>query len=115
MKSVFCAGAGIQSVLFFLNDGYLPAGRELSPRTRIGPFHRPPYCLRQQGPTPADGPRRNSRPAGKGGRQVAVIQKKQYALDAGTCVKNAFHGNSLAKLMNFVMRPKVVPPVYRGK
>ena len=27
MKSVFCAGAGIQSVLFFLNDGYLPAGR----------------------------------------------------------------------------------------
>ena len=54
MKSVFCAGAGIQSVLFFLNDGYLPAGRELSPRTRIGPFHRPPYCLRQQGPTPAD-------------------------------------------------------------
>ena len=61
MKSVFCAGAGIQSVLFFLNGGYLPAGRELSPRTRIGPFHRPPYCLRQQGPTPADGPRRNSR------------------------------------------------------
>ena len=54
MKSVFCAGAGIQSVLFFLNGGYLPAGRELSPRTRIGPFHRPPYCLRQQGPTPAD-------------------------------------------------------------
>ena len=48
-------------------------------------------------------------------RQVTVIQKKQYALDAGTCVKNAFHGNSLAKLMNFVMRPKVVPPVYRGK
>ena len=63
MKSVFCAGAGIQSVLFFLNDGYLSAGRELSPQTRIGPFHRPPYCLRQQGPTPADGPRRNSRPA----------------------------------------------------
>ena len=61
MKSVFCAGVGIQSILFFLNDGYLPAGRELSPRTRIGPFHRPPYCLRQQGPTPADGPRRNSR------------------------------------------------------
>ena len=115
MKSVFCAGAGIQSVLFFLNDGYLPAGRELSPRTRIGPFHRPPYCLRQQGPTPADGPRRNSRPAGKGGRQVAVIQKKQNPLDAGTCVKNAFHGNSLAKLINFVMRPKVVPPVCRGK
>ncbi len=25
------------------------------------PFHRPPYCLRQQGPTPADGPWRNSR------------------------------------------------------
>ena len=24
MKSVFYAGAGIQSVLFFLNDGYLP-------------------------------------------------------------------------------------------
>ena len=66
MKSVFCAGAGIQSVLFFLNGGYLPAGRELSPRTRIGPFHRPPYCLRQQGPTPADGPRRNSRTRGRG-------------------------------------------------
>ena len=62
MKSVFCAGAGIQSVLFFLNGGYLPAGRELSPRTRIGPFHRPPYCLRQQGPTPADGPQRNCQP-----------------------------------------------------
>ena len=24
MKSVFCAGAGIQSILFFLNGGYLP-------------------------------------------------------------------------------------------
>ena len=37
MKSVFCAGAGIQNVLFFLNDGYLPAtlacGSEVSPRT----------------------------------------------------------------------------------
>ena len=37
MKSVFCAGAGIQSVLFFLNDGYLPAtlacGSGVSPRT----------------------------------------------------------------------------------
>ena len=54
MKSVFCAGAGIQSILFFLNGGYLPAGRELSPRTRNGPFHRPPYCLRQQDPIPAD-------------------------------------------------------------
>ena len=90
MKSVFCAGAGIQSVLFFLNDGYLPAGRELSPRTRIGPFHRPPYCLRQQGPTPADGPRRNSRPAGKGGSQVATIQKKKPARDAATPAKSAF-------------------------
>ena len=28
------------------------------------PFHRPPYCLRQQGPTPADGPRRNYRLTG---------------------------------------------------
>ena len=35
---------------------------QLSPRTRNGPFHRPPYCLRQQGPTPADGPRRNFQP-----------------------------------------------------
>ena len=138
MKSVFCAGAGIQSVLFFLNDGYLPAGRELSPRTRVRvaapsicfvpwtalasrwplpqqqllvsaaggsrcccrPFHRPPYCLQQQGPTPADGPRRNSRPAGKGGRQVAVIQKKQYALDAGTCAKYAFHVGFLHEFCN---------------
>ena len=37
MKSVFCAGAGIQNVLFFLNDGYLPAtlacGSGVSPRT----------------------------------------------------------------------------------
>ena len=37
MKSVFCAGAGIQSVLFFLNDGYLSAtlacGSGVSPRT----------------------------------------------------------------------------------
>ena len=33
--------------------------RKLSLRTRIGPFHRPPYCLRQQGPTPADGPQKN--------------------------------------------------------
>ena len=62
MSAFFRAGADIQSVLFFLNDGCLSTGRELSPRTRIGPFHRPPYCLRQQGPTPADGPRRNSRP-----------------------------------------------------
>ena len=44
MSAFFRAGADIQSVLFFLNDGYLPVGRELSPRTRIGPFHRPPYC-----------------------------------------------------------------------
>ena len=29
------------------------------------PFHRPPYCLRQQGPTPADGPQRNYRPTGQ--------------------------------------------------
>ena len=85
--------------------------RELFPRTRIGPFHRLPYCLRQQGPTPADGPRRNSRPAGKGGRQVTVIQKKQYALDADTCAKYAFH---VGFSMNFVTRPKVVPPVCRG-
>ena len=37
MKSVFCAGAGIQNVLLFLNDGYLPAtlayGSGVSPRT----------------------------------------------------------------------------------
>ena len=37
MKNVFCAGAGIQSVLFFLNDGYLSAtlacGSGVSPRT----------------------------------------------------------------------------------
>ena len=37
MKSVFYAGAGIQSVLFFLNDGYLSAtlacGSGVSPRT----------------------------------------------------------------------------------
>ena len=37
MKSVFCAGAGIQSILFFLNDGYLSAtlacGSGVSPRT----------------------------------------------------------------------------------
>ena len=37
MNSVFCAGAGIQNVLFFLNDGYLPAtlayGSGVSPRT----------------------------------------------------------------------------------
>ena len=37
MKSVFCAGAGIQNVLFFLNDGYLSAtlacGSGVSPRT----------------------------------------------------------------------------------
>ena len=37
MKSVFCAGAGIQSVLFFLNDGYLSATLAcepgVSPRT----------------------------------------------------------------------------------
>ena len=36
MKSVFYAGAGIQSVLFFLNDGYLSAtlacGSGVSPR-----------------------------------------------------------------------------------
>ena len=37
MKNVFCAGAGIQNVLLFLNDGYLPAtlacGSGVSPRT----------------------------------------------------------------------------------
>ena len=37
MKSVFCAGAGIQNVLLFLNDGYLPAtlacGSGVSQRT----------------------------------------------------------------------------------
>ena len=35
-----------------------PGCAEAFSRTRIGPFHRPPYCLRQQVP-PADGPRRN--------------------------------------------------------
>ena len=37
MKNVFCAGAGIQNVLLFLNGGYLPAtlacGSGVSPRT----------------------------------------------------------------------------------
>ena len=37
MSAFFRAGAGIQSVLFFLNDGYLPAtlacGSGVSPRT----------------------------------------------------------------------------------
>ena len=37
MKSVSCAGAGIQSILFFLNDGYLSAtlacGSGVFPRT----------------------------------------------------------------------------------
>ena len=48
MKSVFCAGAGIQSILFFLNDGYLlpplPAGREFlrGPSAGVGP------CCRRQ-------------------------------------------------------------------
>ena len=45
MKSVFCAGAGIQSILFFLNDGYLPAtlacGSGVSPRRKL-PAHRLP-------------------------------------------------------------------------
>ena len=75
MKSVFYAGAGIQSVLFFLNDGYLSAtlacGSGVSPRTvRWGGTLLPQAVgramelpERQQGPTPADGPRRNSRPA----------------------------------------------------
>ena len=85
MKSVFCAGAGIQSVLFFLNDGYLPAGRELSPRTRIGPFHRPPYCLRQQGPTPADGPRRNSRTRGRGCHPAAFRAVRAVHRGAAVC------------------------------
>ena len=40
----------------------LPASATGGGRCRCRPFHRPPYCLRQQGPTPADGPRRNSPP-----------------------------------------------------
>ena len=43
----------------------VPCEPGVSLRTRFGPFHRPPYCLRQQGPTPADGPQRNSPPAGR--------------------------------------------------
>ena len=50
MMSVFSrAGAGIQSVLFFLNDGYLSAtlacGSGVSPRT--GPLGSGPCCRRQ--------------------------------------------------------------------
>ena len=85
MKSVFCAGAGIQNVLFFLNDGCLSTGRELSPRTRIGPFHRPPYCLRQQGPTPADGPRRNSRTRGRGCHPAAFRPIRAVHRGAAVC------------------------------
>ena len=33
-------------------------------------------------------------------RQVAVIQKKQYALDAGTCARYAFHVGFLHKFCN---------------
>ena len=39
MKSVFYAGAGIQSVLFFLNDGYLSA----TLARRKLPAHRLPH------------------------------------------------------------------------
>ena len=35
MKNVFCAGAGIQNVLLFLNDGYLPA--TLACRSGVSP------------------------------------------------------------------------------
>ena len=51
MKSVFYAGAGIQSVLFFLNDGYLSAtlacGSGVSPRTRecVLTAHQPPQWM----------------------------------------------------------------------
>ena len=62
LKRLRCSNACIEETAVLVRE---TAGggrvRELSPRTRIGPFHRPPYCLRQQGPTPADGPRRNSR------------------------------------------------------
>ena len=42
----------------------LPVSATGGGRRCCRPFHRPPYCpCGQQGPTPADGPQRNSRPA----------------------------------------------------
>ena len=66
MMSVFSrAGAGIQNIL---SEWRRPASRS---SLCVGSFRResghsiaPPCCLRQQGPTPADGPQRNFRPAG---------------------------------------------------
>ena len=60
LRKLKCSNALTDEVTA-LGKGSWRGCRELSPRTRIGPFHRPPYCLRQQGPTPADGPWRNSR------------------------------------------------------
>ena len=54
MKSVFYAGAGIQSVLFFLNDGYLSAtlacGSGVSPRTVRRAMEWPDSCPRRKLP-----------------------------------------------------------------
>ncbi len=46
--------------------------------------------------------------------QPAAIQRPESDLDAGTCAKYALHEMLLLRYMNFVTRPKVVPPVCRG-
>ena len=62
MKSVFYAGAGIQSVLFFLNDGYLSAtlacGSGVSPRTVRGGGTLLPQAVGRAMEWPDSSPRR---------------------------------------------------------
>ena len=62
MKSVFYAGAGIQSVLFFLNDGYLSAtlacGSGVSPRTVRWGGTLLPQAVGRAMEWPDSGPRR---------------------------------------------------------
>jgi len=50
LKRLRCSNACIEDTAVLVREvGRLC--RELSPQTRNGPFHCPPYCLRQQGPT----------------------------------------------------------------
>ena len=88
MKSVFYAGAGIQSVLFFLNDGYLSAtlacGSGVSPRTvRWGGTLLPQAVGRAM-----EWPATTATAASGGCRKLLLgprpARRKQCAADAGS-------------------------------
>ena len=116
MKSVFYAGAGIQSVLFFLNDGYLSAtlacGSGVSPRTVRWGGTLLPQAIGRAMEWPDSRPKRKL-PTHRLDRLAGCRHSERIfwmpapARENTLIIKTPF--------MIFITRRKVVSPVFRGK